>query len=219
MKLHILPPSANSHGCIAVVKDLGMDVEIENAYGKTRSEEFLKMNPCHCAPTLEIDETTAVWESCTIMRYLCNVAENGEKLYPKDPLKRARCDMVMDWRQTSFCPCLPAIGYGIFGMDVSTDEAKEKFKSLQEDHFKVLCDVYLKDTKFCYSDTPTIADLAVAPCLTFIKARSKFWDAVPDKVKKYHAAVLEAFPATKENFDMLDGMCAGWDGAGHDAEP
>ena len=28
MKLHILPPSANSHGCIAIVKDLGMDVEV-----------------------------------------------------------------------------------------------------------------------------------------------------------------------------------------------
>ena len=31
MKLHILPPSANSHGCIAVVKDLGMDIEVRDA--------------------------------------------------------------------------------------------------------------------------------------------------------------------------------------------
>ena len=31
MKLHVLPPSANSHGCIAVVKDLGMDIEVRDA--------------------------------------------------------------------------------------------------------------------------------------------------------------------------------------------
>ena len=30
MKLHVLPPSANSHGCIAVVKDLGMDIEVRD---------------------------------------------------------------------------------------------------------------------------------------------------------------------------------------------
>jgi len=173
MKLHILPPSANSHGCIAVVQDLGMDIEIVNAYGKTRTDEFLKMNPCHICPTLEIDSNTAIWESGAIMRYLCNIAPNGagDKLYPNDPLKRARVDLVLDWRQTSLYPCFPAIGYGIFGVPVNTDEAKEKFNVLQDEHFNTLMDVFLKDTKFVYSDTPTIADLAVAPCLTFIKVR------------------------------------------------
>ena len=48
MKLHILPPSPNSHGCIAVINSLGLkDIEIINAYGKTRTEEFLAINPCH----------------------------------------------------------------------------------------------------------------------------------------------------------------------------
>mmetsp|Transcript_5888 Transcript_5888/g.12807 ORF Transcript_5888/g.12807 Transcript_5888/m.12807 type:complete len:199 (-) Transcript_5888:335-931(-) len=198
-----------------------MDIEIVNAYGKTRTDEFLKMNPCHICPTLEIDSNTAIWESGAIMRYLCNIAPNGagDKLYPNDPLKRARVDLVLDWRQTSLYPCFPAIGYGIFGVPVNTDEAKEKFNALQDEHFNTLMDVFLKDTKFVYSDTPTIADLAVAPCLTFIKARRKFWDAVPDKVKEYHKNVLEAFPATKENFNALDGMCTGWDGEGCDAEP
>ena len=51
------------------------------------------------------------------------------------------------------------------------------------------------------------------------QARSKFWEAVPGKVKEYHKNVLDAFPATKENFDALDAMCTGWDGDGCDAEP
>lgn len=196
-----------------------LHTQIENAYGKTRTEEFIKMNPCHVCPTLQIDESTAIWESGAIMRYLCNVAPNGDKLYPRDPLKRARVDMVLDWRQTALYPCLPSIGYGIFGVPVDTDEAKEKFKALQEEHFKILTDVYLKDTKFCYSDTPTIADLSIAPALNFIKARKKFWEAVPQAVKDYQARVLEAFPGTKENFDALEGMATGWDGEGNDAEP
>ena len=85
--------------------------------------------------------------------------------------------------------------------------AKKKFQELQDTHFKVLIDCFLKDTKFVFSDTPTIADLAIAPALTFIKARPKFWEAVPQKVKDYHQAVLEAFSHTSEEFGMLEHMC------------
>lgn len=220
MKLHVLPPSANSHGCIALVRALKADVEIINAYGKTRSEEFLKMNPCHTCPTLEFDDDAgAIWESCAILRYLAVNLPGGEEFYPADPQLRGKIDMVMDWRQTGMYTCLPNIGYGIFGMKVSEDGAKEDFAKLLSEHFPVLTDVYLKDTKFCFSDTPTIADLAVAPSLTFIKTRKNFWAKVPDAVKEYHTRVLEAFPDTKENFDMLDGMCTGYDGEGADAEP
>ena len=114
--------------------------------------------------------------------------------------------MVMDWRQTSLYPCMPAIGYIVFGHPQKDEEAQKSFDKLKDQHFKTLTDVFLKDTAFCYSDKPTIADLAIAPCLTFIKARPKFWEAVPSKVKEYHARVLEAFPETKEHFGMLDGM-------------
>jgi len=219
MKLHYLPPSANSHGPLAVIRDLEMEVELENCYGKTRTPEFIAMNPCHCAPTIELDDGTGIWESNAIMRFLCNSSPKGDKLYPTDPVKRAKVDMVLDWRQTTLYTKLPSIGYVVFGMKMDDDQAKKDFKELIDTHFETLCDTFLKDTKFCYSDTPTIADLAVAPPLTFIKARSKFWDAVPDKVKEYYAAVLEAFPATKENFDMLAGMAEKYDGAGSDLAP
>jgi glutathione S-transferase len=219
MKLHILPPSANSHGPLAVVNALSLPVAIENAYGKTRSPEFLAMNPCHCAPCLEFDDGTALWESCAILRYLAVNFEGGSKFYPADAKLRGRIDMVMDWRQTALYPCLPDIGYVIFGMPCSDEGAQKSFAKLMNEHFTTLTDVFLKDHDFCYSDTPTIADLAVAPCLTFIKARAKFWEAVPAKVKQYHARVLEAFPETKENFDMLDGMTTGYDGKGKDLEP
>lgn len=203
-----------------MIKDLGLDdAEVVNAYGLTRTPEFLAMNPCHGCPTIELDDGSAIWESNTVMRYICNVTPNGEKLYPTDPKQRARIDMVMDWRQTSFYPCLTPVGYPIFGIPIKDEDCQEKFKMLLEEHFKVLTNVYLKDTEFCYSDTPTIADLSVAPPITFLKARSKFWDKVPDKVKAYHTRVLEAFPGAKEYFDMTDKMCTGFDGPGADLSP
>jgi glutathione S-transferase len=211
--------AANSHGPLAIVNKLKLDVTIENAYGKTRSPEFLEMNPCHCAPTLQFDDGSAMWESCAIMRYLVVNLDTENVLYPADAKLRGRIDMVMDWRQTSLYPCLPDIGYVVFGMDCSDEGAKKSFAKLMDEHFKTLTDVFLKDTPFCYSDEPTIADLAVAPCLTFIKARAKFWEAVPGKVKQYYERVLEAFPETKENFDMLDGMCSGYEDKGKDLEP
>lgn len=151
------------------------------------------------------------------MRYLCVNNEGGEELYPT--AIRGKVDMVMDWRQTSFYGPIPDICYCIFGMNFDDDKAKEAFKKLLDEHFPVLLDVFLKDTPFCYSDKPTIADLSIAPVLTFLKCRSKFWAKVPEKVKEYHTRVLEAFPDAKEYFDMTDGMCVGYDGDGADLEP
>lgn len=104
-------------------------------------------------------------------------------------------------------------------MELSDEDAQKQFKKLIDEHFKTLTEVFLKDSKFVYSDTPTIADLAIAPSLTFIKARSKFWDAVPKEVKDYHTRVLQNFAHTKENFDMLDTMCTEYSGPGADLEP
>jgi len=220
MKLHILPVSPNSQGCAAIVKALKLDIEIENAYGKTRTPEFIAMNPCHTCPTLELDGADgAIWESNAIMRYLCVTSEGGEKFYPADPVLRAKIDMVMDWRQTSMYKSIAPIGYVIFGMDMGEEATKKGFKELMDQHFPILLDAYLKDTPFCYSQTVTIADLAVALTFTFIKCRKNMWAEVPEKVKEYHARVLEAFPDMKDMFDMLDGMCTGYSGDGADIMP
>mmetsp|Transcript_29283 Transcript_29283/g.58673 ORF Transcript_29283/g.58673 Transcript_29283/m.58673 type:complete len:223 (+) Transcript_29283:131-799(+) len=222
MKLHILPPSPNSHGCIAVVKHLKLEdkIEIVNAYGKTRTDEFLAINPCHCCPTLEMDgDDGAIWESNAVMHFLCKKFDTEGELYPTDIVKAGRVDMALDWRQTAFYPCIPNIGYVVFGMPCDETKAKEDFKKLIDVHFKTLLDVFLKDTPYCFSEKPTIADLAIAPVITFIKARAKFWDAVPDAIKEYHSRVLEAFPGVEENFKMLDGMTTSYSGDGADAEP
>ena len=216
--------AANSHGCLAVFNHLQLSAkgkgEIVNAYGATRTPEFLAMNPCHCCPTLQLDGNDAIWESNAILRYLCVTQEGGEELYPTDPVLRAKIDMVLDWRQTSLYKCLPDIAYGVWGMDVDDNAAKKSFAELMETHFVTLLTVFLKDNKkYCYSDTPTIADLAIAPALTFIMVRKHMWAKVPKEIKEYRERVLAYFSHTKENFDMLEGMCAGYTGKGADLMP
>mmetsp|Transcript_22672 Transcript_22672/g.47833 ORF Transcript_22672/g.47833 Transcript_22672/m.47833 type:complete len:225 (-) Transcript_22672:305-979(-) len=224
MKLHVLPISANSHGCLAVVKHLKLDeegkVEIIDAMGKTRTDEFIAMNPCHCCPTLEFDDDKgAIWESCAVMRALCEMNAGGEDLYPADPITRAKINMVMDWKTSSIYPDLFHLAYMMFGVEVDEVMAKKQFAKLLETHFPVLLNVFLKDTPFCFSDKPTIADLAVAPIITLLKGRKKFYEKVPDAVKEYYQRVYDAFPGANEYFKTLDDMCSNYDGPGADAEP
>eukprot|EP00588_Corethron_pennatum_P011544 CAMPEP_0194273522 /NCGR_PEP_ID=MMETSP0169-20130528/6844_1 /TAXON_ID=218684 /ORGANISM="Corethron pennatum, Strain L29A3" /LENGTH=178 /DNA_ID=CAMNT_0039016503 /DNA_START=231 /DNA_END=767 /DNA_ORIENTATION=+ len=178
------------------------------------------MNPCHCCPTVEMDDGKAIWESNAILRFLANSAgEKGNELYPVDPVMRAMLDTAMDWRTTELYTKLPDIGYAAFGFPVSDDKAKEGFAKLLEEVFPILTGTFLKDTKFVYSDTPTIADLSIAPCLTFIQTRPKFWAKVPQEVKDYQTRVLDAFPETKESFDMLLNMVTSFEGKEADLEP
>jgi len=82
----------------------------------------------------------------------------------------------------------------MFGVPVDEAKAKEDFKKL--------CD-----------------EQGVAPLLTLIKGRPKYWAAVPEGVKEYHARVLEAFPEADEYFKMLDEFAAAFKGDAADAEP
>jgi len=219
MKLHVLPPSGNSHGPIAVVRKLGLDIEIVNAFEKTRTDEFIKMNPCHTCPTIELDDG-AIWESNAVMRFLVLTAgKDGETLYPNDAIIRGKLDTAMDWRTSVLYPLLPDIGYIVFGYPTSDTGAKEAFKKLLDEVFPVLTGTFLKNTKFIYSDTPTIADLSIAPSLTFIQARKHFWAKVPQEVKDYHTRVLEAFSETREYFNMLTHMTEEVTGEKADLEP
>jgi glutathione S-transferase len=179
------------------------------------------MNPAHCCPTLQFSNESdgAIWESAAVMRCLCNSFEGGEELYPTDAIKRGKIDMVLDWKNSTLYPDLFHIAYMMFGVAVDEDMAKTQFGKLIDTHFPMLLDTFLKDTKFCYSDTPTIADLAVAPMITLLKGRKKFWEKVPEGVKEYYGRVLEAFPGMGEYVKLLDDMCSGYVGPGADAEP
>ena len=67
---HALPPSANSACSRCVLKCAGIDFEEVNAYGQTRTPEYLAKFATNLAPALEHDGC-CVSETNAIARYLC----------------------------------------------------------------------------------------------------------------------------------------------------
>ena len=142
--------------------------------GKTRTPEFIAINPAHCCPTLQFLDGTAIWESSAVMRCLCNIFDTKGELYPSDAEKKGKVDMVLDWRNSSFYPDLFHIVYMMFGVDVCEDQAKIQFKKLMDVHFPMIEKTFLNGMEFCFSDTPTIADLSLAPLITLLRAGRSF---------------------------------------------
>jgi glutathione S-transferase len=87
--------------------------ELQQPYGRedygrqfnnTQTESYLTMNPNGKVPTL-VDGDAVVWESNTILRYLCNRLPGGTPLYPTEPAARSEVERWMDWQLASFNPC------------------------------------------------------------------------------------------------------------------
>jgi len=69
-------------------------------FNNTQTEAYLALNPNGKVPTL-VDGETVVWESNTILRYLCNTLAGGSPLYPADPAARSQIERWMDWQLAS----------------------------------------------------------------------------------------------------------------------
>ena len=92
--------------CLA---EIGLEVAREDFgrdYAAADTQEFKALNPNSRVPVL-IDGDLVLWESNTIVRYLC--ARYGEKsLLGADPASRAGIEMWMDWQWTGNSPTFPA---------------------------------------------------------------------------------------------------------------
>jgi len=102
VKLHVLKPSVNNMAVRIFVRAANLEFTEDDVYGKTRTAEFLAMNPAHLTPMLEAKELPkgAMWESCAIMQYLCNKHEMT-KFYPKSAEQRATIDSAGASRMSS----------------------------------------------------------------------------------------------------------------------
>jgi glutathione S-transferase len=94
--------SGNVQKVIWLLEEIGLSYKRED-YGRqfnnTGDAAYLKLNPNGKVPTL-VDGDTVVWESNTILRYLCN-KQGGHALYPSDPAARSQVERWMDWQLAS----------------------------------------------------------------------------------------------------------------------
>jgi glutathione S-transferase len=90
--------SGNVQKVLWLLEELKAPYERED-YGRqfsnTQTEAYLRLNPNAKVPTI-VDGDLAVWESNTILRYLC--ATRGGSFYPTEAGARSQVERWMDWQ-------------------------------------------------------------------------------------------------------------------------
>jgi|SRR5579862_1592710 len=127
--------------------------------GKTRDPEYLQLNPNGTVPTL-IDDEVVLWESNTILRYLCNKLD-APTLYPAGVAERALVERWMDWQLGSVSAPFGTLYRGLVREQRSRAELEPALQ-LAAQMFAIL-DGVLEGRSFVAGDHLTLADIALGP--------------------------------------------------------
>jgi glutathione S-transferase len=129
------------------------------------------MNPNAKVPTL-VDGELVIWESNTILRYLCNTSAGGARLYPPDPAARSQVERWMDWQLSAlYAPYL-----GCFKEAKKTDAERAASATWAADARELgvqlqILEKGIGDRPFIAGGDLSIADIALGPivdrCLKF----------------------------------------------------
>jgi glutathione S-transferase len=180
--LHVIKPSVNNMSARVFLRAAKLDFVEDDAYGKTRSPEFMAKNPAHITPMMETAGLPkgVMWESCAIMQYLSN-KHHLDHLYPADPATRAMVDSAMFYLIGTFYPYLaratyPALGFpqyaGEVGASDASPEAKAAAQKAAVEAIAAPLDVFHKffisGKPFIGGGEPSIADIRLAATLEFL---------------------------------------------------
>ena len=84
--------------------DLAYDrIDAGMQFGKNNEAAYLAMNPNGRVPTL-VDGDFVLWESNSVMRYLCMAYGQNSPIYPQAPQARAGVDRWLDWTLSTLQP-------------------------------------------------------------------------------------------------------------------
>jgi glutathione S-transferase len=126
--------SVNVKKALWCVAELGLPHERIDAgmqFGVVNTPEYRRMNPTGLVPTIDDDGFT-LWESHTIVRYLCAKHSLG-KLCPADLRARADAERWMDWAVT-FQAAMRNVFWGL----IRTPPEKRDAKAIDEGRSKTI---------------------------------------------------------------------------------
>lgn len=184
MKLNVLKPSVNNMAVRVFMRAANLDHTEDDAWGKTRSPEFLDKNPAHLTPMLETEDLPkgCIFESCAIMQYLCNKHDIAA-LYPKAPEQRVMVDSAMFYITGTLYPLVaratyPALGFPLYPGEVGASDADANAKAAAQkaaavavgEPLEVFPRFYMNGKPFVGGDSPSIADIRLASTLEFLRA-------------------------------------------------
>ncbi|MGV2837420.1 glutathione S-transferase N-terminal domain-containing protein, partial [Pseudomonas shirazensis] len=90
--------SSNVRKALWIAHELGLEfqaIDAGGAFGVVNDPEYRARNPNGLVPMLE-DDDLVLWESNTIVRYLCAEYGREQGWYLEDPRQRALADKWMD---------------------------------------------------------------------------------------------------------------------------
>ena len=130
-------------------------------FGKNDEPAYLAMNPNGRIPTL-VDGDFVLWESNSIMRYLCMAHGNDTPIYPAAPPRRAGVDRWLDWTLSTLQP----VDRPVFWALVRTSPDKRDMAAIQRDAdaeavIWQIPEERLATRRFIEGDQFTIADIAL----------------------------------------------------------
>jgi glutathione S-transferase len=182
IKLHMLKPSVNNMSVRVFLRAGKLDFTEDDAWGKTRSDDFLARNPAHLTPMIETTDLPkgVVWESCAIMQYLSN--KHGlDRFYPKQPEARAMVDSAMFYIIGTLYPYVaratyPMLGFPQYAGEVGASDADPAAKAAAQmaaaaaiaETLEVFHKFYMSGKPFIGGAEPSIADIRLAATLEFL---------------------------------------------------
>ncbi len=130
--------------------------DVGGAFGKTKEEPYVSMNPNSVIPTLQ-DGSFTLWESNAILRYL---AMKHHQFLPVSLHDQARVHQWLDWQQTVMGPAITPVFWGL----VRTPEDKRDPQAIAAGIEKTVAamailDKLLGEHLYIVGNTFTIADI------------------------------------------------------------
>ena len=158
------PNSVNVQKVLWCLSELDLTYERIDAgmqHGRNREADYLAMNPNGRIPTL-VDGDYVLWESNSIMRYLCMAYGQVSPIYPHDPKGRAAVDRWLDWTLSTLQP----VDRPVFWALVRTPLAQRDMAAIQRDADAAtevwqIIDRQLATRRFIEGDQFTLADIAI----------------------------------------------------------
>ncbi len=147
--------------CLAELDVAYERIDAGMQFGRNNEPEYLAMNPNARVPTL-VDGDYVLWESNSVMRYLCMAYGKGTPIYPADPKQRAAVDRWLDWTLSTVQP----VDRPVFWALVRTPKDKQDMAQIQKDADAeapvwAIVDRQLSTRRYMEGDQFTIADIAV----------------------------------------------------------
>lgn len=107
--------SSNVRKVLWCAQELGLDYQSIDAggeFGVVDEPHYRALNPNGRVPMIE-DGELVLWESNSIVRYLCGRYAPNTDWYPVDPVARAGADKWMDWTTSSLATPFRPLFWGI----------------------------------------------------------------------------------------------------------